>query len=194
MRLTDFCILFAGLFLCLFLGRDLQIASLLAQELSEVSYNRQMDRIAEDALMDVVETEETDGTLRVRTEQLAEQYGRLMGSMYELTEEEKQMGILEAVTLWEFRQYPYNLSAGELEQIRAGLESQLREEKRRRREQQLLSLAMPYTYREDYYQTLAGPQLFTVFDPREFLPGVDRVMDSGSRIIKLPDQKLVIVK
>jgi hypothetical protein len=153
-----------------------------------------MDRIAEDALMDVVETQEEDGTLLVRTGQLSEQYEKLLRAMYELTEDELELGVLEAVTLWEFRQYPYNLSADELEQIRSGMEGQIREKKRRRREQQLLSLALPYISREDYYQTLFGPQLLTVFDPRECLPGMDRVMDSGSRIVKLDDAKLVVVK
>jgi hypothetical protein len=153
-----------------------------------------MDRIAEDALMDVVETQEEDGTLLVRTGQLSEQYEKLLSAMYELTEDELDLGVLEAVTLWEFRQYPYNLSAGELEQIRSGMEAQVREKKRRRREQQLLSLALPYISQEDYYQTLYGPQLLTVFDPRECLPGMDRVMDSGSRIVKLADAKLVVVK
>jgi hypothetical protein len=194
MRLTDFCILFAGLFLCLFLGRDLHIGALQAQEFSRIAYNRQMDRIAEDALMDVVETQEEDGTLLVRTGQLSEQYEKLLRAMYELTEDELELGVLEAVTLWEFRQYPYNLSADELEQIRSGMEDQIREKKRRRREQQLLSLALPYISQEDYYQTLSGPQLLTVFDPRECLPGMDRVMDSGSRIVKLDDAKLVVVK
>jgi hypothetical protein len=138
--------------------------------------------------------QEEDGTLLVRTGQLSEQYEKLLRAMYELTEDELELGVLEAVTLWEFRQYPYNLSADELEQIRSGMESQIREKKRRRREQQLLSLALPYISREDYYQTLSGPQLLTVFDPRECLTGMDRVMDSGSRIVKLDDAKLVVVK
>jgi hypothetical protein len=194
MRLTDFCILFAGLFLCLFLGRDLQLQGLTAQKLSQVSYDRQMDRIAEDALMDAVEYQQEDGSPMVRTERVREQYELLLGAMYDLTPEELQTGVLEAVTLWQLRQYPYDLSAAELEEIRVGLEEQLREAKRRRREQQLISLAMPYTANEDYFQTLAGPQLLTVFDPRECLPQTDRVLASGSRIVKLMDGKLVVVK
>jgi hypothetical protein len=186
--------LFAGLFVCLFLGRDLRIAELTAQNISQVSYNRQMDRITEDALMDVVEYEQADGTLLVRSRQLREQYERLLGAMYELSEDETQLGILEAVTLWEFRQYPYDLSADDLEQIRAGMEEQLREEKRRRREQTLVSLAFPYISGEDYYQTLAGPQLLVVFDPRELLTESDRALASGSRIVKLTDEKLVVVR
>ena len=70
MKLTDFCILFAALFVCVFLGRNLYIKGLLAQQISQIMYDRQMDRIAEDALMDVAETQWEDGTLRVRTDQV----------------------------------------------------------------------------------------------------------------------------
>lgn len=65
MKLTDFCILFAALFVCLFLGRDLHIQSLIAQRVSGAAINRQMDRIDEDALMDIVETAYEDGSLAV---------------------------------------------------------------------------------------------------------------------------------
>lgn len=194
MKLTDFCILFAALFVCLFLGRDLHIETLCAKRLTEISYNRQMDRIAEDALMDIVETEYEDGTLLMRTKQLAEQYERLLGLAFELTDDAQRLRAAEAVTLWQLRRYPYALSGKELAQIYAGMETQMKEAKRRRREMQLFAIAMPYSAHEAWYQSLAGPQLVTVFDPRELFQGYDRAVLSGSRILKLPDQKLVVVK
>ena len=54
MKLSDFCVLFVCLFVCLFLGRDLKIASLEQSQVSQIQYNRLMDRVNEDALMDVL--------------------------------------------------------------------------------------------------------------------------------------------
>lgn len=194
MKLTDFCILFAALFVCLFLGRDLYIAEAGAQHITEISYNRQMDRIAEDAMMDIVQTEYEDGTLLLQTQKLQKQYDRLLGLTFDLTDDEQRLRAAEAVTLWQLKQYPYKLSAQQLDQILTGMEMQTKEAKRRRREAQLFAIAMPYISHDAWYQSLSGAQMVTVFDPREPSFGYDRAVLSGSRILKLPDQKLVIVK
>lgn len=186
MKLTDFCMVFAALFVCLFLGRDLSIESLIAQKTTQISYNRQMDRIVEDALMDVVEQQQMDGTLAVRTEQVREQYEQLLSLAYGLTDDDCRLRAQEAVTLWQLGQYPYALSAEELEKIRSVMEAQINTAKRMRRETAQLAIALPYVSQEDWYQTIAGQQLLTVFDPRESLPGMDRVMLNGSRIVKRP--------
>ena len=185
MKLTDFCILFAALFVCVFLGRDLYIKGLLAQQISQIMYDRQMDRIAEDALMDVAETQWEDGTLRVRTDQLQKQYERLFSLAFGLADDDCRLRAWEAVTLHQFRQYPYALSAQELDEIRSGMEAQINAAKRLRREAAQLAIALPYVSQDDWYQSLAGPQLLTVFDPREPLRGMERAFVSGSRIVKL---------
>ncbi len=189
MKLTDFCLLFASLFVCLFLGRDLYIQGLLSQSVSEISLNRQMDRIDEDALMDIVETAYEDGSLRVRTEQMQEQFERLLALSFDLTDDASRLYAQEAVTLFCFRQYPYRLSAQEVDQMIEGMEMQANEEKRRRREAQLLRIAMPYCTHEAWYQPPAGPQLFTVLDPREPFRGHERAVLGGSRIVKLWREK-----
>ena len=185
MKLTDFCMVFAALFLCLFLGRDLHIEGLLAQQTMQIVYDRQMDRIAEDALMDVVETELDDGTLTVRTDQMRKQYEKLLDLSFELADDDCRLRAWEAVTLWEFGQYPYAISAQELDTIRSRMESQINDVKRRRREAAQLAIALPYVSYDDWYQTLGGPQLLTVFDPREPFSGMERAFVSGSRIVKL---------
>ncbi|MBO5154467.1 MAG: hypothetical protein J6C00_08985 [Eubacterium sp.] len=191
MKLTDFCILFAALFICLFLGRDLHIASLLAQQTTQIAYDRQMDRIAEDALMDVAETQMDDGTLAVRTDQMRSQYEKLLACSFDLTDDDCRLRAWEAVTLWEFEQYPYALSAQELDAIRSEMEAQINDVKRRRREAAQLAIALPYVAYDDWYQTIVGSQLLTVFDPREPFRGADRALVSGSRIVKL--RKLSVV-
>lgn len=185
MRLTDFCMIFAALFICLFLGRDLQIAGLIAQQTTQTAYDRQMDRIAEDALMDTVETQMDDGTLFVREDEMREQYEKLLAWSFDLTDDDCRLRVWEAVTLREFGQYPYALSAQELDEIRSGMEARINDVKRRRREEAQLAIALPYVAYDDWYQTIAGAQLLTVFDPREPLPGLDRALVSGSRIVKL---------
>lgn len=192
MKLSDFCIVFAALFVCLFLGRDLHIESLLTQQATQIVYDRQMDRIAEDALMDVIETQMDDGTLAVRTDQMKERYEKLLAWSLDLTDDDCRLRAWEAVTLWEFGQYPYELSAQELDEIRSDMETQINDVKRRRREAAQLAIALPYVAYDDWYQTIAGPQLMTVFDPREPFPGSERALVSGSRIVKL--RKLSVVQ
>ena len=192
MKLTDFCIVFAALFICLFLGRDLHIARLLAQQTTQIAYERQMDRIAEDALMDVTETQMDDGAVAVRTDQMQTQYEKLLAWSFDLTDDDCRLRAWEAVTLWEFEQYPYALSAQELNGIRSDMETQINDAKRRRREAAQLAIALPYVAYDDWYQTIAGPQLLTVFDPREPFSGADRALVSGSRIVKL--RKLSVVQ
>lgn len=192
MKLSDFCIVFAALFVCLFLGRDLHIEGLLTQQATQIVYDRQMDRIAEDAPMDVIETQMDDGTLAVRTDQMKERYEKLLAWSLDLTDDDCRLRAWEAVTLWEFGQYPYELSAQELDEIRSDMETQINDVKRRRREAAQLAIALPYVAYDDWYQTIAGPQLMTVFDPREPFPGSDRALVSGSRIVKL--RKLSVVQ
>ena len=181
MKLTDFCILFAALFVCLFLGRDLYIQRLIAERISEISYNRQMDRVDEDALMDIVETAYEDGLLQVRTGQLQEQFERLLALSFDLADDDCTLRAREAVTLFYFRQFPYDISSEELNQVIADMQMQVNGEKKRRRQEQLFSIAMPYRAHEPWYQKPAGPQLLTVFDPR----GLNRAVFGGGRIVKL---------
>lgn len=185
MRLTDYCLLFAALFVCMLLGQDMQIGDLCARRLTTVAYERQMDRITEDALMDVVETQKTDGSPVIRAGQVYEQYRRLLTCAYDLTDEDCAERAWEAVTLWQLTQYPYARTAQELDTIRDGLEQQINDRKRLRREQTHFALAFPYRSGGEWHQTLYGTQLVTVFDPREPYAGYDRAVFSGSRIIKI---------
>ena len=189
MRLTDYCMLFAAICVCLFLGRDLKIQRLAGQYTSQVIYDRKMDRVAEDALMDVVETQKNDGTLIIRMDQMQEQYAKLLRLQFDLTDEDCALRVYEAVTLHQFRQYPYAWTMQDLDAFRDTLQYQLNEAKRIRREQTRLRLEFPYTAYDDWYQMPQGPQLFTGFDPRESGDGRDRFVFSGSRIIKLKNSR-----
>lgn len=185
MRLTDYCILFAALFVCLFLGRDLRIAGFTEQYTTRLVHERKMDRIAEDALMDVVETQQDDGSPVIRMAHMQEKYAKLLRMQYDLTDEDCALRAWEAVTLWQFGQYPYAWSAQELDALRDELQHGMNEAKRRRREQTRLRLEFPYVAYEDWYQMPQGAQLFTGFDPRESFGGLDRAVFSASRIVKL---------
>lgn len=185
MRLTDYCILFAALFVCLFLGRDLRIAGLTEQYTTRLVHERKMDRIAEDALIDVVETQQDDGSPVIRMAYMQEKYAKLLRLQYDLTDEDCALRAWEAVTLWQFGQYPYAWSAQELDALRDELQHGMNEAKRRRREQTRLRLEFPYVAYEDWYQMPQGAQLFTGFDPRESFGGLDRAVFSASRIVKL---------
>lgn len=185
MRLTDYCMLFAALFVCLFLGRDLRIAGLTEQYTTRLVHERKMDRIAEDALMDVVETQQDDGSSVIRMADMKEKYAKLLRMQYDLTDEDCALRAWEAVTLWQFGQYPYAWSAQELDALRDELQHGMNEAKRRRREQTRLRLEFPYVAYEDWYQMPQGAQLFTGFDPRESFGGLDRAVFSASRIVKL---------
>ncbi len=185
MKLSDFCILFFGLFVCLFLGRELRILAYEEQLISKQVYEKKMDRLTEDALMDVVETQLDDGSLVIRTKQIEENYERLLRAQYDLTDDDCKLLAKEAVSLYQFGQYPYEWSSENLEGFRDALQRQMNERKRERREAFRLQLEFPYITGEDWYQMPAGPQLFLGFDPREWLGETDRVVFSASRIVKL---------
>lgn len=185
MKLTDFCILFAALFVCLFLGRDLRIRAMLADSAGEISYNRQMDRIDEDVLMDLVETEDADGTLFVRTWELEERLERLLALAFDLPDDDLKLRAREAVTVYCFRQYPYRISAQEVDAVIENMEAEANAAKCRRRETQHFKIAMPYRTGEPWYQPPSGPQLLTVFDLREPSWGYERAVFGGGRIVKL---------
>lgn len=185
MKLSDFCILFVGLFICAFLGRDLEISRALSSRCSEVIYNRQMDRISEDALMDVVEQQYDNEALHIRNRQFEEQYGRLLHLAFDLTDEDASLRARQAVLMKSLRQYPYAMSMEQLQTITDQMEEAVNESKRRRRELTHISLALPFVDGEALYQTLAGPQLTTIFDPRDANGFMDRILFSGSRIVKI---------
>ncbi|MDD6037494.1 MAG: hypothetical protein PUD20_01655 [bacterium] len=185
MKLSDFCILFVGLFICTFLGRDLEISRALASRCSEVMYNRQMDRISEDALMDVVEQQYDSEALQIRNYRLEEQYGRLLRLAFDIADEDVRLRAREAVVLKTLEQYPYAMSSEQLQRITEQMEKEINEEKRRRRELAHISLTLPFADGEAMYQSLAGPQLTIVFDPKDITGFMDRVIFSGSRIVKI---------
>lgn len=185
MKLSDFCVLFVCLFICLFLGRDLQIASLAQSQVSQIQYNRRMDRVNEDALMDVLVTEYEDGALQWDGAQLQDHFRRLLQLQFDLTDDDAWLRARLAVTLYEIRQFPYNLSAGELDHVTAMMEQCLRERGIQVKAQQARALFLPYIPSDSFAQSLQGVQFLTVFDPTERGLWYDRVQFSGSRIVKL---------
>lgn len=185
MKLSDFCVLFVCLFVCLFLGRDLKIASLAQSQVSQIQYNRLMDRVNEDALMDVLMTEYEDGALQWDALQLQDRFHRLLQLQFDLTDDDAWLRARLAVTLYEVRQFPYNLSADELDCMTAMMEQCLRERDRLAKGQQARALFLPYIPADSFSQSLHGVQFLTVFDPNERGLWYDRVQFSGSRIVKL---------
>lgn len=185
MKLSDFCVLFVCLFACLFLGRDLKIASLAQSQVSQIQYNRLMDRVNEDALMDVLVTEYEDGSLQWDTLQLQDRFRRLLQLQFDLTDDDAWLRARLAVTLYEIRQFPYNLSADELDRMTSMMEQCLRERDRQVKGQQARALLLPYIPSDSFSQSLQGVQFLTVFDPYERGLWYDRVQFSGSRIVKL---------
>lgn len=184
MKLTDFCIIFAGLFICLFLGRDLKLQEYTASRLSELAYNRQLDRISEDALMDMTETQWEDGSLLVRVDEVEERYQELYALALDLSDDDAALRGREALIIQQFRQYPYAITSEEISEAITELNVQLLRQKQDRLQEQLLRINMPYISQDRWYQSMSGPQLFTVFEPRKMIWGTKRVVFSGSRIIK----------
>lgn len=185
MKLSDFCVLFVCLFICLFLGRDLKIASLAQSQVSQIQYNRRMDRVNEDALMDVLVTEYEDGALKWDALLLQDHFQRLLQLQFDLTDDDAWLRARLAVTLYEIRQFPYNISAGELDRATAMMEQCLRERSSQVKGQQARALFLPYIPSDSFSQSLQGVQFLTVFDPNERGLWYDRVQFSGSRIVKL---------
>ncbi|MCR5388204.1 MAG: hypothetical protein K6E56_03040 [Lachnospiraceae bacterium] len=61
MKIVDYAILFFAIFLCVFLSGEMDFSKERALVMSEVIMNKNMDRSNEDALLDVVKTEDDEG-------------------------------------------------------------------------------------------------------------------------------------
>lgn len=74
MKLSNWCILFAGLFLCMILGLDLKIRYQKEAQCRMEIYNRNLDRAAEDALWGAVVEEYEDGSVLLDAERVQKQF------------------------------------------------------------------------------------------------------------------------
>ena len=186
MKLTDFAICLFSLFLCMFLGLELRLYDLNQTFLSRISLNRQMDRICEDSMMDVVVKEQDTGEVLADEHLIEQQFDTLMMLSFGVNQKEEQKKLYEIIPLKEFLYAGNDLSMEQTDRIRSHLEA-LANADRQASDANLFAMCFPYVPREDWYQNITGNVFFTVIDPghRNFSwETLNRGEFSGSRIEK----------
>lgn len=191
MKLTDLCILFAAIFICLILPLELRISDDRAKYYSSRQFNRSFDRIVADAMEDVVIAEDEEGRVIVDEEKVHERFDHLVELTFDTGLPDPKL--YEAVKLNMFADMSGSPSYAQSEEIRNLLQEALNQRITQdiisgyRRQAAFFEMTFPYSPHESWYQSLYGPMFFVVFDPDDDnMPwnDIDRIVFSGSRIEK----------
>ena len=83
MKLTDLCIVFVMLFICLVLPGELRIKDDREKIYSKIQFDRTMDRLVSDATEDVVTDESVGGRPVVDREKINENFDRLLSLAFD---------------------------------------------------------------------------------------------------------------
>ena len=191
MKLTDLCLVFVMVFICLVLPLELKIKDDREKYYSEKQFNRTMDRIASDAMEDAVISEDGDGKPKIDREKIYARFNKLLSLAFEVEDTSK---ICDAIISAGFYDNDLRLSYEESENIRKlirdDINKRISQEKinEYRRDVAFFNVTFPYSSHESWYQNIAGPVFFVTIDPDDGnMPwtGFDRVIFSGSRIEKI---------
>ena len=197
MKLTDLCLVFVMVFICLILPTELRIRDDREKYYSEKQFNRMMDRIAADTMEDVVVSEDENGNAVVDEDKVHENFERLITLAFDVEDSNALQKIHDSIYLNEHYDIPESLSYEQSEAMRLIIEDSINERadyeqiNNYRRDTAFFSITFPFSDHESWYQKLTGPVFFIVFDPDDGnVPwvGYNRIVFSGSRIEKRVDK------
>ena len=127
MRISNWCILFLMLFVGMTLGVDLHYHYAREAQITMESYNRILDRAAEDALSDQLLEEYVDGSLAVAEEAVQKHFLEQTAFVFDLTTEYERERVEELVLLQELVNEREELSDAEKNRIRESMEQAIAE-------------------------------------------------------------------
>ncbi len=87
MKIVDYAILFFAIFLCVFLKGEMEFTKERALIISEVVMNKNIDRSNEDALLDVVKTEDDEGLPVADERQIKNTFEEGIKSDFDITDD-----------------------------------------------------------------------------------------------------------
>lgn len=189
MKLTDWCILFVALFLCVILPLDLRTGYLSQSFCQQKKYERVLDRACMDSLVDSVIRENDDGSVVVDERQVHGRFRELLGLEFDAVSREEREYLQQCIRMQQFYHLERVLTPVQADAVRMQMEQAAADSNYDmwKKNKQLLSFYFPYIPQEEWYQNLAGPSLYSLFeadssaDPWE---KYRRYVFSGGRIVK----------
>lgn len=185
MKLSDWCILVTAIGICCILPLDIQMSYVSRAFCLQKSYDRVLDRICEDSLMDAVEAEYGQGEMQVDVSKVYERFEELLSLEFGTVSEWEKEKLLRSVRLEQFEYLDSKLSVQQTEELRQAWEAAIAMKSQTGEKE--FSLYFPFLSGEDWYQNPAGPSFYSFFDPEgeEAVPGgYRRYVFSGGRIVK----------
>lgn len=191
MKLTDWAILFAAVFICFALPPDLLGAYQSQAFFYQKEYGRILDRACEDSLMDSVLLEQDDGRVVVDTDRVYARFAELLDLGFDAVSQEQRDKMRESVRMKRFYHLDPALSVEQTDEIRRQMELAVTGYDGKRAgvqaDAEMFSFYFPYIPKEDWYQKIAGPSLYALFEPDSSgdpFMACRRYTFSGARIVK----------
>lgn len=125
MRISNWCILFLMLFVGMTLGVDLHYHYAREAQLTMESYNRILDRAAEDALRDQLLEEYVDGSLAIAEEKVQKRFLEQTAFVFDLTTEYERNRLEELLLMKKLVNEKGSLSGEQQNEIREGMEASI---------------------------------------------------------------------
>lgn len=189
MKLTDWCILFTALFVCIMLPLDLRTNYLSQSFCQQKKYEKALDRACMDSLMDSVVRENDDGSVVVNEEQAGGRFRELLAFEFDSVSKESLEYLKQCIRMQQFYNLPETLTAAQTDAVRGRMEQAVADGGNEAgiKNMALLSFYFPYIPKEDWYQNLAGPSLYSLFEADSSADPwkkYRRYVFSGGRIVK----------
>ncbi len=183
MKLCDLAIVFGMLFLCAAVPLGLRTAYLREAQFTTEEYNRCIDRAATDCLMDVVEEEYRDGSIRIDGKAAEHHFYEQLFFVFDAQTGEERERLSSGVKMMEFVNRGRELTMEEADALRIQMEERVN--RNYEADGKLFALYFPYIDREDWYEKLRGRGVYVFYDVRDdSRTGYDRFLFAGSRIKK----------
>ena len=189
MRISDWCILISLLGICFFLPLDIRAAYLSQSFCQQAMYEKILDRVCEDSLLDAVAEEGEEGCVQVDVQKAYQRFDELLDMEFGAISEWERQRLLSGIRLKQFENLSKGLSVSQTEELREKWEAAiaLHDGATGDGEKKRIELYFPYIPGEDWYQNLTGPSLYSFYEPdgRGGLSDIyRRYVFSGSRIVK----------
>ena len=183
MKLSDWGILFGMLFLCVSVPQELKQYYLQQAQFTTEEYNRAIDRAAWDCLMDTVEEERADGSLRINGKMAEQHFYEQLYFVFDATSEREKRVLASGVKLFQVLNENDALSMEETDKIRSEMEQSVKEQYES--DAQLFAFYFPYIGEEKWYQELKKQGVYIFYDvPEGEGMYYNRYLFSGSTIKK----------
>lgn len=183
MKLSDWDILYGVLFVCVAVPIGLKHYYFQQAQFTTEEYNRNLDRATWDCLMDTVEEEYEDGSIRLNGKAAEKHFYEQLFFVFDAVSAGEKEVLSSGVQMMKIVNQNQELTMEEADRIRSEMEQEAN--RKYEGDAKLFSFYFPYVKEEVWYQNLAEHGIYVFYDvPDRYGMDYDRYLFSGSRIKK----------